>query len=279
MRARQEADEKRRHEQLARIYKEEQERRRQQEESERAYAEELSLWERVSSSTEPGPVEDYLRRYPSGRFCELAQAQLDAILARQGEQKIEIAQQAQNPYTQGSARANTSYKVGDRYHYQVLDIYSRVVQREQNQRVAKVSESEVTYGDGRFVTDLLGNTKRSGEGTVFTANQQFPSEFFVGKRWRTRYTVEDQRGQARFDVEFRIPRRERVTVPAGTFDCFRIDGTGTLVRNTRLVRVEIHVWFAPDKVRRMIARDDLRYLARGREGLATRVELVEFRQG
>ena len=152
------------------------------------------------------------------------------------------------------------------------------MQREQNQRVSRVTDNEVTYGEGRFVTDRLGNIKLAGEGTVFTANQQFPAEFFVGKRWRTRFTMQDHRGEARFDVEFRIPRKERVTVPAGTFDCFRVEGHGTFVRNTQLVRVETRVWFAPDRVRRLIARDELRYLARGRDGLATRFELVEFRQ-
>ena len=277
-RARQDAEEKKRHEQLARIYKEEQERRRQQEESDRAYEEELKFWERVEVATEPGPLEEYLRRYPSGRFAEIAQAQLDAVLAQMGELKIEIAQQAQNPYSQGSARADTGYKVGDRYTFQAMDIYSRVVSREGNQRVSKVTASEVIYGDGRFVTDLLANVKRNPDGGVFTANQQNPAEFFVGKRWHTRYTLEDGRGRTRFDMGYRITKRERVTVPAGTFTAFRVEGNGTASRD-RVIQVVQRAWFAPGQCRRAVARDEIRIGARGREGRAERFELVSFQQG
>ena len=276
-RAKQEADERRRHEQLARIYKEEQERLRAQEESDRAYEAELKLWERVSIATEPGPLEDYLRRYPSGRFAEIAQAQLDALLAQMGEQRIQVAQQAQNPYTQGSARADTAYKAGDRYAFQAMDIYSRVVSREMSQRVSKVTANEVIYGDGRLVTDLLANVKRTPDGGVFTANQQNPAEFIIGKRWRTRFTLQDDRGLARFDMGYRITKKERVTVPAGTFECFRIEGNGTLSRN-RMIQVVQRAWFAPDKCRRAIARDELRIGGRGYEARAERFELTAFRQ-
>ena len=276
-RARQEAEEKKRHEQLARIYKEEQERRRKQEESERAYEEELRFWERVSGAKEPGPVEEYLRRYPSGRFAEIAQAQLDATLAQMGEQRIRIAQQAQNPYTQGTAHADVAYKVGDRYSFQAMDIYSRVVSREMHQRVSGVTPGEVIYGDGRLVTDLLGNVKRNPEGGVFTANQQNPAEFFVGKRWRTRFSLEDKRGPARFDVSYRITKKERIVVPAGTFDAFRVEGEGSLSRD-RVIQFVQRTWFAPEQCRRAVAREEIRIGGRGREGRAERFELTSFQQ-
>jgi hypothetical protein len=276
-RARLEAAERRHREQLARMVQEELERRRKQEDSDRAYEEELKYWQGVSAATEPGPLEEYLRRYPSGRFSEICQAQLDAMLASLGEQKIEIAQQGQNPYTQGSARADTAYKVGDRYAFNAMDMYSRVVSRESNQRVSKVTANEVIYGDGRLVTDLLGNFKRTGDGGIFTANQQNPAEFFVGKRWRSRFTFEDGRGLVRFDVDYRIRKKERVTVPAGTFNTFLVEGNGQLSRNM-VIRVEQRAWFAPEQCRRAIAREEVRIGARGREGRAERFELTSFRQ-
>ena len=276
-RARLEAAERRYREQLARTYREEQERRRQQEESDRAYEEELKFWERVSVASAPAPLEEYLRRYPSGRFAEICQAQLDAVLAQMGEQKIRIAQQEKNPYTQGSARADTGYKAGDFYTFQAMDLYSRVVSRETNQRVARVTANEVIYGDGRFVTDLLANVKRTGDEGVFTANQQNPAEFFVRKRWRTRFTLQDGRGLTRFDVSYRITRKERVTVPAGTFNAFRVEGLGTASRN-QVIQVVQRAWFAPEQCRRAVAREEVRIGARGREGRAERFELVNFRQ-
>ena len=276
-RARLEAAERRYREQLARMYNEEQVRMRKQEESDRAYEEELKFWERVSVASAPAPLEEYLRRYPSGRFAEICQAQLDAVLAQMGERKIQIAQQEKNPYTQGSARADTGYKAGDFYTFQAMDLYSRVVSRETNQRVARVTANEVIYGDGRFVTDLLANVKRTGDEGVFTANQQNPAEFFVRKRWRTRFTLQDGRGLTRFDVSYRITRKERVTVPAGTFNAFRVEGLGTASRN-QVIQVVQRAWFAPEQCRRAVAREEVRIGARGREGRAERFELVNFRQ-
>src|SRR6185436_1244636 len=62
-----------------------------EQELEKLFNEELAVWESIKESKEPGPLEDYLRKHPSGRFSELAQFELDGALARQGEKKIQIA--------------------------------------------------------------------------------------------------------------------------------------------------------------------------------------------
>ena len=248
-------------------------------EKKRRFDEELAQWEKAKPAQAPAPLEAFLRRFPSGHFAELAQAQLDAVLARQGEQRIQIASAQGNPFTQGSARADTGYRVGDRYQYQVLDLYSRVVQRTLNQRVTGVIEAEVVYNNGNFVTDLLGNLVREANGARFTSNQQFPADFFVGKRWSTRFTEQSASfGVGLFEADYRITKKERVRVPAGSFDAFRIEGNGTFTRGTRLWSVVSRAWFAPDKVRRPVAREELRSFGR-QETRVDRIELVAFRQG
>src|SRR5262245_515268 len=106
--------ERRRQERIAKAQRDEAERLRREAEAERAkreaqeqerrerielarfeaaareYQRELESWERAKGAKTPAPLEDYLRRYPSGNFAELAQLELDAVLARQGERKIEI---------------------------------------------------------------------------------------------------------------------------------------------------------------------------------------------
>ena len=42
-------------------------------EAAREFEAELAIWENIKAANEPAPIEDYLRRYPSGRFSELAQ--------------------------------------------------------------------------------------------------------------------------------------------------------------------------------------------------------------
>ena len=276
-RTKQEAEERRRHEQLARIYKEEQARRHKQEESDRAYEEELRFWQRVADAKEPGPIEDYLRRYPSGRFCEIAQVQLDGILARQGEKKVEAVSAAENPYSQGTATFKPAYKVGDMYTYNFMDLYSKVVSQTNSVRITEITDTQVIYNNGRVITDLLGNPVLHPDGRRLTPNQIVPTEYRVGKRWRTRFNVTHPRfGEFRNTFDIRIAARERITVPAGTFDCYRLEAIG-LSEGVQALRFEVTGWMAPDRCRRGIARNEIR---RNQYQIihAERQELVAFTQ-
>src|SRR5205085_9288278 len=129
-----------------------------------AYAAELAFWEKVSRAKQPGPLEDYLLRYPSGHFAELAQHELDALLASQGEKKVEIAPQAQNPYTQGTARADTGYKVGDSYSYNRIDRETGELERRYNYRVTAIGTEGVMVNDGAIIWDRLGNLLKQVDG-------------------------------------------------------------------------------------------------------------------
>jgi uncharacterized caspase-like protein len=277
-RARQEAEEKKRHEQLARIYKEDQERRRKQEESDRAYEEELRFWERVSDAKQPGPLEEYLRRYPSGRFAEIAQVHLDRVLAAQGEKRVEAVTSAQNPYSQGSATFKPAYKIGDMYTYNFMDMYSKVVSRTNSIRITEISDTRVIYNNGAFITDLLGNGVLLGDGRRVSPSQSVPTEYRVGKKWRTRFQVVHPKfGLFKTTFDIRIAARERLTVPAGTFDCYRLDALGQS-EGAQTIRLEVTTWMAPDKCRRAIARNEIRR-NQYTTILAERQELVAFTQG
>lgn len=280
-RARQEAEEKRRREQLEREYKAELERRRKQEESDRAFEEELLFWTRVSESKEPGPIEQYLRRYPSGRFAEIAQVQLDVILARQGEKKVEAVVAAGNPYSQGTSTLKAAWKVGDVYTYNFMDLYSKVVSRSGTARITQVTDTQVVYNSGQGITDLLGNPVKLADGRRFTPNQILPTEYKVGKKWRSRYNVtHPTNGEFKVVNDIKIAGRERVTVPAGTFDCYRLELVARSEGRGRfaVAEFEIVIWMAPDICRRAIARNEIRRAGPGMI-FAERQELVSFTQG
>ena len=51
------------------------------EEAEKQFEEELRIWDRIKVAKDPAPLEDYISRFPSGKFSELAQFRLDRILA------------------------------------------------------------------------------------------------------------------------------------------------------------------------------------------------------
>ncbi len=245
-------------------------------ERQREFAQELAQWEQVQHAAEPGPLEAFLRRYPNGRFSDLAQLRLDQVLARQGEKKIEIAAQAGNPYTKGSAVANTRFQVGDSYAYRVLDLLTRVEQSRFDSTITRITDEEVIFSNGS-VTDLLGNIRRHQDGRVFTPNQSNPLEFAVGRRWSTRFVVTTPAGPATTDMDFHIVRREPVSVAAGSFDAFRVDGLGWASTPFGQVQIRNRVWFAPEQVRLAVVRETDRRI-QGRILESSRVELQAFRQ-
>ncbi len=53
-----------------------------EDELEKQFEEELELWERIKNAKESAPIEEYLRKYPSGKFCELAQFRLNRLLVQ-----------------------------------------------------------------------------------------------------------------------------------------------------------------------------------------------------
>ena len=124
--------------------------------------------------------------------------------------------------------------------------------------ITDIRENEVVFDRG-LILDLLGNLIQLPDGRRFTPRQDHPLEFAVGRRWTTRYSMRNDRtGKgASMEAEFHISGKERITVPAGTFDCYVVEG---LAQGLGLMggRVESRTrrWFAPDQVRRPIASSE-----------------------
>lgn len=227
-------------------------------ERDRQFDEEFALWEQTKNASAPEPLEAFLRRFPSGNFAELAQLQLDRSLAKQGEKRIEAVAAAGNPFTQGFVRADTGFKPGDSFSYVQLDRDTREEQRRFTSVVQQVTDTEVIFGGG-LVLDRLGNTVKTADGRRFTPRQDQPLEYAVGRKWSTRFTVLTQAGgRTDSEFDFRIARREKVTVPAGTFDCFVIEGEGVSATPNGPVELRLTRWMAPDQVRRPVITEQYR---------------------
>jgi len=277
----------RREQELAR---EEEERRRRQatapivipkpstEEINRRYAEESAIWENIKASQVTGPLEDYLRRFPSGYFSELAQARLDQVLAREGEKKITIVSDARNPYSKGVGIADTNFKIGDSYEYQASDLLTKVVISRTTETVLQITDTEIIYSNG-VIRDRLGNTVHGRDGLRYTANQSYPAEYLMGKKWSFRGSFRDAQGRGGdYSKECRVTARERITVPAGTFDAFRVDGNGVFTYGGFSGSSQSTYWIDPNQVRQTIASNDLRRIG-NRIVRSERYELLSFKQG
>ena len=248
------------------------------------FAEQLKIWESIETATTVAPFEAYLRRYPSGLFSELAQLQLDRLLIAEGEKPVQIAPAAGNPYSAGTARSDTAFRVGDLFVYRLSDRHSGNFKRQVSYRVAEVTDQEVVYGRGQFATDLLGNLRRTGDGRRHIGYQALPNEYTIGKQWNTRFRTVSA-SNVEFDSEylFRIVAKERVTVPAGSFECFRVEGKGLSrpLFGSSSTTLVFNYWMAPDKCRRGI-KSEIERIAYGPRGPNVlendRYELESFRQ-
>lgn len=257
-----------------------------EQEKERQFNEEFAFWEKVKAANEPGPLVEYLQRYPSGEFSELAQLRLDTILSRQGEKRIEVASQSGNPFSQGFMRADTNFKVGDFYTYRVSDLVTGAQRRILKGQVTAVTDTEVIIDDGDQVLDLMGNQKKSSDGYRYTDNQNMPVEFYVGKNWTTRYQLFHPKAASKTrrmaEMEYKIVGRETITVPAGTFGCFKVQGSGGSGPVTSEKNSEVHIthWYAPDRVRRYVASEIVRRPPPQSPipPTSNRLELVAFKQ-
>ena len=284
-RAEEEAERKRKEE----IARQEAERKRAQspvvavdpkERAERLYQEELAIWENIKNASDPEPLLDYLLRFPSGRFSELAQFQLDRVLVRKGEKKIALVSDAKNPFTKGTLRLDTNYKVGDVFRYREIDMLTRLELRTYGQHVTAITDSEVIFNNGNRITDFLGNIIQNAQGVRFSGSQFYVPEYSVGKRWPARFQRILPDGR-KFDVEydFRVTTKEQIQVPAGSFDAFRIQGSGWTQANNGSGSIQLRsaYWIAPG-VRSAIAWETLNRHSIGRILASERQELVSYKQ-
>jgi len=213
---------------------------------ERRFGEELAHWNVLKKSRNSGDWAAFVRDYPDGKFSEIAQARLNAMLAsREKASKagganrgiIQIDAQhpvpasfgkSANPYSAGRYPLDRLFAVGDQATYQEVDAASGRARRTFTTRVTRVDADadRVEYNGGNLVTDVLGNPLKTPSVEYDAPVQVNPAELQVGKRWQARYHASKRGGEADIEMQFEVVARERVVVPAGTFDAFRIEGRG-----------------------------------------------------
>ena len=248
------------------------------EEATRRFEQELAIWERIKATSEAAPLEDYLRRYPSGLFSEVAQLRLDQVLVKTGERRIDIASSAQNPFSKGTLRIDTRVKIGDRYTFREANADTHEEIRQYTVAVSQITETEVIYGKGGLVTDLIGNWIKINDRTL-TGAQYFIPDYSLGKRWTSRHRSTSAKGN-HYDtvVDCKVAARERRTLPAGTFDAFRIECSGWARGESGLnIELKSRYWVAPE-VRRFIEGFFWQRTARGTVLENKTVQLIEFKQ-
>lgn len=211
---------------------------------------------------------------------EQAEAARRAAIAERAELNVATiasaaTQVAPTPYFQGLDEHQRRYQIGDEFQFQVIDGFNKAA-KPLVMRVTAVNldRDRVEYNNGEFVSDLMGNTMRNRRGEFDTVRQFYPANLFVGKQWRTHFKQSRPNGTVyTFRYDLKVVGKERVTVPAGTFDTYKIEARGF---NMELgASLERNIWVAPG-VSADIVHETLVRLRNGRIDQHDRQELVRF---
>jgi hypothetical protein len=237
-------------------------------ELERMFEQELATWNRIKNSKDVKDWAAYLREHPNGKFSEIAQARLNALMPipkaespapppvgsaanplelKAGTPIPDFYASSGNPYSAGIYPLGRRFRVGDEATYAILDPFSKVRQGLDRLRITKVDPDgdRVEINDGASVSDLMGNMLKIGPVVFDAPAQVFPAELQLGKKWTARFRRKDSYGYSESDIDFQVLRREKVVVPAGEFDTFRIDGRGVGRHARGVSRLEVRTWVVP----------------------------------
>jgi hypothetical protein len=182
-----------------------------------------------------------------------------------------------NPFSAGRYPLGRIYTVGDRATFRQTDILTGIEERTYSPRVTRVDyeQDRVEFNNGNIISDLMGNTLKNGAVEFDSPVQFIPAEFQVGKKWTAafRRTQNDKTTNAYYDMQ--IVKRETISVPAGSFDTFLIEGNGW--NTTVSSRLEARLWLVPG-VNFAIRRELVSRNQRGGFRQTERHELVSLRQ-
>lgn len=251
-----------------------------EEEVERQVEEEVAHWNRIKTSRRAEDWIEYLRKYPNGRFSEIAQARLNALLGTQGQRQSQsavkpkrispgaeqadlaegealvpvetLAAVSHNPYSAGRFPLGRKFTVGDSYILRSSDLLTGSVKNTFQNRVTRVDEDNdrVEMNHGKLVVDLMGNAVENRDNVADVPQQLFPAELQVGKRWTSLNNVVMKIGRSagetkRVTMDVSIQAREKIRVPAGEYNAFRIVASGWSVGDRNATKIEVKLWVVP----------------------------------
>ena len=181
------------------------------------------------------------------------------------------------PYFVGFDEHWRQYSVGDLFNLQVVDQLSKSA-KPLTMKVTQVEPEtgQVVFNNGEFVSDMMGNTTTNLRGSFSTPRQFYPAELMVAKKWHTRFKQSRPNGVTyTFQYDLKVAAKERITVPAGTFDAYKIEARGF---NIELgAHLERNIWVTPG-INSDIAHEIVVRLRSGAIDQYDRQELVSYKQ-
>ena len=177
-----------------------------------------------------------------------------------------------NPASAGTYALNRRYTVGDGAVYAASEPVFGARQPDRRLRVTRVDEDadRVEFNEGRVIRDTLGNSIKRDDESYEPHVQHIPAELQIGRKWTARYRTSKPGSQSEAYLNYRVVSRERVRVPAGEFEAFRLEAEGWHM--TTGTRLAVRSWLVPG------LNFELKYelIRHPRRGIASNGELFEM---
>ncbi|MCF8178149.1 MAG: caspase family protein [Sulfuritalea sp.] len=182
-----------------------------------------------------------------------------------------------NPYSAGIYPLERIYTIDDKAVYQQTDFLTGIEEKTANFRVTGIDydADRVELNHGKFIFDLMGNAIKFGKFEYETPVQWTPAVFQVGKKWTAAFRLSRDGDQSNAYYDMQITQRETITVPAGSFDTFRIEGRGW--NTTHGGQFAITLWLVPN-INFPIKREFTVRNPRGQLRKTERQDLLSLRQ-
>lgn len=305
----------------------------------------LNTWGRIKTSRDAQDWVAYLRKFPNGRFAEIAQTRLARLLGpaekpvpvskasvgpdatvtskqvpvvvdpaggvqtvqavastpasiaaiepagtpAAARPTIELAagkpvppflQLSANPFSAGRYPLGRKFSVGDTATMLSTDLLTGIESGLLKSTVTNVDldNDRVELNNGAIVLDSMGNLLRSPIGGSSDVPQQFfPAELQVGKAWTAGWKqAHPVGGQELVSLDVRVAAFEKIRVPAGEFEAFRIEARGWARRSNGVLQREHRIWIIPGL--NFSLRFEVVVKGYGRLLRTDRIELVSLRQ-
>ena len=142
-------------------------------------------------------------------------------------------------------------KVGDRWKYEQSDRRTGVKESELDRHVTAVTATQIegTENDSKLIMTLDLSVMESSTSVVSGEAKALSFPLEIGKKWsyKTSFASKTNGNKGRWELEAAVVAIERVKVPAGEFDAFKVEYKGfwnndSTRRNGRLV---LSNWYAP----------------------------------
>lgn len=142
-------------------------------------------------------------------------------------------------------------KVGDRWKFEQNDRRTGVRESGLDQKITSVTASQIEgiENDGKLLMTTELNIVETSTAVVVGESKRFNFPLVIGNKWdyKYQYVTKLNGNKGRWQLQATVVGYEKIKVPAGEFDAFKIEYTGFWNNdaNHRNGNLKITNWFAP----------------------------------